>query len=953
MSRVFAFFRRPPWLCLAALILQSNITVLRAEILPSGNRPLAPSVHALVGGTVVVKPGEQIEGGIVVIHDGRIERVGKDAAIPAEARVWDVSGLTVYAGSIDPHLTFGAASSAASPDRKGLDLTSGRFFGVPGNELDPGNSGPGASINTVTPERRVADSFAPDTKLLEKMRELGFTAANVVPERGIFRGSSAFVTLGNRNPNETILKADVFQHVAFSSEGGRDDGYPSSLMGIVATVRQTFFDVGHYGLDHADYAKNSSRKQPAYNPALAALQPVTQKQQRVVVEPGSARMVERAARVAREAGVEFVMLASGQEWRRPDLAKAAGAPFIVALDFPEVSKMPEEDDWEQLTLDQLRAWDWAPENAALLRQQGIDVALTTSGLADKKNFRRNLRGAIQRGLSEQDALAAVTTVPAALCGVAHLTGTIEPGKLANLTLVDGNYFDGEAKVRSVWIEGIHHLIAAKADAKAAESKKEGDKEKKEGEKNELQQRVAQPPLKGRGPFAVPAEVWVTNATVWTSSPKGILKNASVHFANGKIKSVGNDGKPSASTNAVVIDGTGLHVTPGLIDCHSHSMILGSVNESTLPSSAMVRIGDVVNSETGNIYEQLAGGLTVANLLHGSANPIGGQNQVIKLRDGASPEELKFEGAPEGIKFALGENVKQANWGEKYTTRFPQTRMGVRTFIANRFYAAQQYLDVMEKYKQSGGVPPRRDLELEAIGEILRGERWIHCHSYRQDEILEFLRLMETFNVQVGTLQHVLEGYKVADEIARHGAGASCFADWWAYKFEVFDAIPHAGSLMHDRGVLVSFNSDSSDLARRMNFEAAKAVKFGGVKEEAAVNFVTINPAKQLRIDHRVGSLEPGKDADFALWSGHPLDSTSVCLQTWIEGKKYFDRSLSEERATALEAERRALVAKAKRVLKVVGGGEGDAAGKNKFLQHSLEHAHGHCVRHCEDDVETH
>src|SRR5207245_471464 len=288
----------------------------------------------------------------------------------------------------------------------------------------------------------------------------------------------------------------------------------------------------------------------------------------------------------------------------------------------------------------------------------------------------------------------------------------------------------------------------------------------------------------------------------------------------------------------------------------------------------------------------AGGLTTANLLHGSANPIGGQNCVIKLRDGASPEELVFEGAPSGIKFALGENVKQSNWGEKFVTRFPQTRMGVRTFIANRFTAAQEYLAEWEAYRRKSGseaqgaLPPRRDLELEAIGEILQGKRWIHCHSYRQDEILMLTRLIESFGVKIATFQHVLEGYKVADEIAKHGAGASTFADWWAYKFEVYDAIPYNGSLMHERGVVVSFNSDSSELARRLYQEAAKAVKYGGTSEQEALKFVTLNPAKQLRIDKWVGLLEPGKDADFAVWSKSPLDSGTVCLQTWVDGRKY-------------------------------------------------------------------
>jgi len=410
----------------------------------------------------------------------------------------------------------------------------------------------------------------------------------------------------------------------------------------------------------------------------------------------------------------------------------------------------------------------------------------------------------------------------------------------------------------------------------------------------------------------------------------------------------------------------MHVTPGLIDCHSHTAILGAVNESALPSTAMVRIRDVVNSETDNLYQQLAGGVTTVNLLHGSANPIGGQNCVIKFRDGASPEDLIFEAAPQGIKFALGENVKQSNWGEKFVTRFPQTRMGVRTFIANRFIAAQQYLAKWEKYNKAGGngspaqagqdgktgSVPRRDLELEAIGEILQAKRLIHCHSYRQDEILMLIRLMESFKVKIATFQHVLEGYKVADEIAAHGAGGSTFADWWAYKFEVYDAIPFNGSLMHDRGVVVSFNSDSSELARRLYTEAAKAVKYGGTPEAEALKFVTLNPARQLRIDQRVGSLEPGKDADFVIWSKAPLDSGTVCLQTWIEGKKYFDRSLTAERTAKLDKEREDLLKKAKKIVKLSGGGDDKGAGDEgggSFFRVSLEYEFDGRDRHCLDE----
>lgn len=674
-------------------------------------------------------------------------------------------------------------------------------------------------------------------------------------------------------------------------------------------------------------------------------------------------MVSRAWYLARELKLDFAIVSCGQEWRRPDLAKETGATFIVPVNFPTLPKLPNEDDWEQVTLDQLRAWDWAAENPALLRQQKLDIALTTYSLADKKVFRKNVKAALDRGLSETDALAALTTIPARLCGVEKQLGTIEPGKIANLTIVDGEgYFDPESRVREVWVDGRNYFVqAAKEEKKkdeAADNEKaakvKAEKEKKAVELKELQnKRVARSPLEGHRVITNPPAIWVQDATIWTGGKKGVLTNADIIADDGKIGVILAPPKnlSRSGPQPFVIYARGLHITPGLIDAHSHSAILGAVNESTLPSTAMVRIGDVVNSETRNIQDQLAGGLTTANLLHGSANPIGGQSQIIKLRDGASPEAMKFEDAPPGIKFALGENVKQSNWGEKFTTRFPQTRMGVPTFYRNRFTAAQQYLKEWRDFKKIGGPPPRRDLELEALGEIIEGQRFIHCHSYRQDEILAFLRVMESFNVRVGTLQHALEGYKIADEIARHGAGVSCFADWWAYKFEVYDAIPYAGALLRERGVLVSFNSDSSDLARRLNTEAAKAVKFGGVPEEEALKFVTINPAKQLGIDKRVGSLEPGKDADFVVWSGNPLDSRSVVLQTWIDGKKYFDRDEARQRAAALQQERADLIAKAKKLAKLASGGSesDDDKSDGSFFRVSLEHQFDGVERHCLDE----
>ncbi len=928
----------------------SSFAVLAAdEIRPPGHRPVEASVHALVGGRVVIAPGKELEKANIILRDGRIIAVAADAPVPADARVHDMSGATIYAGFIDAHVSFSksgseraSAASDGPPVADTLDLMAGAgsgFLGVASAAGEPGTK------SVVTPARRMAREYSPEKKSLDALRTEGFTAANVVPDSGVIRGTSAFVSLASSDPDLAILRPDTFQHVAIdaprsssNSDGpSRPEAYPGSLMGVIAVLRQTFFDAQHQAADLAHYAAHpKDRSRPAFDTSLEALQAATRGTIPVLFEPDGVLMVDRATRLARELALSSVILATGQEWRRPEIARAAAAPFIVPVDFPEAAKLPEDDDWLAMPHEQLRAWDHAPGNAAALRREDIDIALTTHGLAKKSSFHANVRLAIARGLTMDAALAALTTVPARICGVADQLGTIEPGKLAHLTVFEkGRCFDEDARVREVWIDGRLFPAPIKDDKKPA-AKKEKPKDR-----NTL---TASPAQQDRGPLLTPKSVFIKSATIWTSGPQGRIENASLLIVDGKVSAVGKVADVPA--DAHIIDIPGIHVTPGLIDCHSHSMIMGGVNEGTLPSTAMVRVGDVVNSESETIHQQLAGGLTTTNLLHGSANPIGGQNCVIKLRDGATPEDLKLKGAPEGIKFALGENVKQANWGDLFKSRFPQTRMGVPAFHTNRFTAAQHYMAAMAK---KGGAPVRRDLELEAIAEIIRGERLVHCHSYRQDEILAFLRVMEGFKVRVGTLQHILEGYKVADEIAKHGAGASAFSDWWAYKFEVFDAIPHAGSIMRERGVLVSFNSDSSDHARRMNLEAAKAVKYGGTPEVEALKFVTINPAKQLGIDKRVGLLEPGKDADFAIWSCSPLSTSSLCLQTWIDGKQYFEREAAHRRAEARQAERLALIEKAKKLATDTASDTADKKAQEKFFFRTLEERQGHmCVDCCMD-----
>jgi imidazolonepropionase-like amidohydrolase len=423
-----------------------------------------------------------------------------------------------------------------------------------------------------------------------------------------------------------------------------------------------------------------------------------------------------------------------------------------------------------------------------------------------------------------------------------------------------------------------------------------------------------------------SESWlIRNATLWTNEVEGILEGADILIENGRITRIGQNLAPG---NARVIDARGKHVTSGIIDEHSHIAISRGVNECTGENTAEVRIGDVINSEDINIYRQLSGGVVAAQLLHGSCNPIGGQSAIIKLRWGATPEEMKMTSAPGFIKFALGENVKRGNASSN--SRYPDSRMGVEQVYINAFTRAREY----EKRKQDPEWKTRLrpDLQLEAVLEILRGQRFISCHSYVQSEINMLMHVADSFGFRVNTFTHILEGYKVADKMARHGAGGSAFADWWAYKFEVYDAIPYNGALMHRQGVLTAYNSDDAEMARRLNQEAAKAVRYGGVSEEEAWKFVTLNPARLLHIDDRTGSLKPGKDADVVIWSDHPLSIYAVAEKTFVDGLLLFDRERDRELREEVRVEKQRILEK----MKQKGG---DKSGRP--VKPSHEH-HYHC-----------
>jgi imidazolonepropionase-like amidohydrolase len=408
------------------------------------------------------------------------------------------------------------------------------------------------------------------------------------------------------------------------------------------------------------------------------------------------------------------------------------------------------------------------------------------------------------------------------------------------------------------------------------------------------------------------EMLIRNATILTAS-HGTIKNGSILIRNGKIVEVGPNVR-ARDANARVIDATGKYVTPGIIDCHSHTAGEGNINEGSLSVTAMVRIHDILNPYHPNIYRQLAGGLTTVNVLHGSANSIGGQNAVLKLKLGKPIDEWPIADAPPGIKFALGENPKRSNFQPQpgQTRRYPATRMGVEETIRDAFVRAREYRREWQDFeakrgKDKNAIAPKRDLMLDALVEVLEGKRYVHAHCYRADEILMLLGIANEFGFRVQTLQHVLEGYKVAKEIAEHKAGASTFADNWAYKLEAYDAIPYNMAIMASRGVIVTINSDSDERARRLYHEAAKAVKYGGVEEEEALRMVTLNAAIQLGIDKRTGSIDVGKDADLVIFSEHPFSVYTVPETTIIEGEVYFDRKADIARREALKREKEDLI----------------------------------------------
>jgi imidazolonepropionase-like amidohydrolase len=693
-------------------------------------------------------------------------------------------------------------------------------------------------------------------------------------------------------------------------------GYPNSLMGSIAYVKQLFFDASHYDQAWTTYqAAPAGLARPEYDRSLEPVRDALKTKRPVLFPANLAKEVDRALAIAQETGATPVMYGLQEGYRIAGALAPKNLPVLVNVDWPARDRGGDPD--ADVPLATLRFRDRAPTTPGELEKAGVRFAFYSGRIADPKTVVANVRTSVQLGLSKDGALRALTVAPAEIFGVADRVGTLDAGKIANVLVTEGELFDASSKVKFVFVDGRKYEPAPPAQVADGDQGGRGGRGAADTTAAAATPQVTPPvPMTpDRGPVRMSRVTLIRNATIMTVT-NGTIQNGSILIRDGKISAVGAN--LTAPADALVIDASGKYVIPGIIDAHSH-IASDATNEGSVNVSAMVGIRDVLDPDDIGIYRAAAGGVTSANILHGSANPIGGKNAVIKMRWGADANGLMFDGAPAGIKFALGENPKR----DREPDRYPATRMGVMDVVRQAFIEAREYQRQWREYeqqrqqrqgrqaRQTNLIPPRRDLKLEALVEILEGRRMVHAHSYRADEILQLVRLAEEFGFRIATFQHVLEGYKVADEIAAHGAGASTFSDWWAYKVEAYDAIPYNAALMTERGVVVSINSDSGEEMRHLNQEAGKSMKWGGLSENDALKLVTLNPARQLGVASRVGSIEVGKDADLVIYTNHPLSAYSVVEQTLIDGQVFFDRQADAARRKALEDEKKALMDKEK------------------------------------------
>ncbi len=995
--------------CLPTIFLAQNN--LNTNGVHSKNTP----TYVFENATVHINGENSIHKGTVIIKQNKIIYVGGKTKTPNNAIVTDLEGKHIYPAFIELNSDFGLPSPIVKKKSNYPQYTSSIKGAYYWNEA-------------IHPEVNAIQDYSYDAKKAKELRKLGFATVLTHKKDGIVRGTGALVSLTDTEHYQ-IIEEKVSSHYSFK-KGTSHQVYPTSLMGSIALLRQYNYDGMYYETNIDTENKNLSLE------AYAAT-----KNYPKIIDVGDKLSVLRASKIADEFNQNFIIVGNGDEYQELVAIKTTKSTLVVPLSFPKAYDVSNPFDAQYVTLSQLKHWELAPTNLMQLAKDSIAFAITSSKLKKGESFLNNLRKAVSHGLTEADALNALTIVPATLIGADQELGTLTKGKLANFIITSNNIFEKDAIIYENWVQGKKYTInqwnmvdvrgtynlnvnqitrTLKITGELSKPKgqlvydmivdsisKSGDlvidavlgkpikitKEKKvpvtvkvekdyitlsytltEGtyrlagninydsgswdgkgqdhrgewlvwvairkeknnalenakkEKNNEQiDSIQSPkfnyPMMAYGWDSLPRSqpILIKNATLWTLEDKGTYQS-DLLIRNGKIAMIAKI-LDVVDQNTLVIDGTGMHVTPGIIDEHSHIAIQSGVNEGSHAITAEVRIGDVLRNNDINIYRQLAGGTTACQLLHGSANPIGGQSALIKLRWGQSPEQMKIKEADGFIKFALGENVKQSNWGNFNTIRFPQTRMGVEQVYYDAFIRAKEYDTQWKSYlnkshhggtgkkkrnKEENITPPKRDLQLDALVEILNKERFVSCHSYVQSEINMLIHVADSMDFTLNTFTHILEGYKVADKLKEHGAGGSTFSDWWAYKFEVQDAIPHNASLLNQMGIITAINSDDAEMGRRLNQEAAKGLKYGGMTEEEALKMVTLNPAKLLHLDHRMGSLKVGKDADVVLWTANPLSIYARVENTIIDGVVYFDAKRNIEMQKEIRKERQRLIHK--------------------------------------------
>jgi len=951
------------------------------------------TIYAFTNCTLHVDADVTIINATMLIQDGKVLRVGEKLEAPKDAITTDLKGKHIYPAFVDLYSDYGM------PEVKRTDFK------------DAPKKGAYGWNQAIKSETEAHKSFQHNSQKADELRKLGFATVLTSQKDGIVRGSGTLVNLTSSKENESIVKDRAASFYSLN-KGVSPQDYPSSLMGAIALLRQTYYDAEWY-------ASTSSATNREYNINLEAF--IKLQELPSIFEGNDKYNDLRGKKIADEFKVKYIIKGGGNEYQRLYDIQNTFSKYIIPVNYPDAIDVEDPFDAEQASLTDLKHWEMAPANLAMLEKNYVQFCITTADLKDKSVFLKNIRKAIAYGLSEKTALRALTYNPANFIGVQDKIGSLKQGMFANFFISSKPIFEEDAIIHETWSNGVKHVytdlsipnISGSYELSYGSTKnkltvnreqenylgsvilKDSLKAKANitfknnfltlsfpydstftlrlsGNYNEqtksftgtgqysdgnwidfkldyvnitdtTKPKVAKPAQKinyGKVyyPFGAYGEseaeseglikdtwgkfkkrydaVLIKNATIWTNETDSILKDQDIYIVDGKIVRIAPNIDAPKTAFAKVIDAKGMHLTPGIIDEHSH-IALYSVNEGADASSAEVRMGDVINPDDINIYRQLSGGVTTAQLLHGSANPIGGQSCIIKLRWGKNPEEFKYEKAPGFIKFALGENVKHSNGLNPDLERFPQTRMGVEQLYYDYFTRATAYKKQMEGFSKLSPkeieknkiTSPRRDLDLDALVEILDGKRSITCHSYVQSEINMLMHVADSMKFKVNTFTHILEGYKVADKMKAHGANASTFADWWAYKLEVMDAIPHNASMLTKAGVNTSINSDDAEMGRRLNQEAAKSIKYGGLTEIQALKLVTLNPAKMLHIDDKVGSIKVGKVADLVLWSDNPLSIYAKVNTTIIDGQIYFDKDEDAKLREDIKKERARIIAK--------------------------------------------